>query len=125
MITIGALAFIFAARPDILEAGKEQPSGGVIIWVIGLLLAIGLAIASPLASSHPDGLEWVAERQGFLTTGNAPLYNLIPDYILPGVSNEALATVLAGVVGTLIVFGVALAIAYTRRSRQSAKTLSE
>lgn len=125
LITIGALAFIFAARPDFLEAGKEQPSGGVIIWVIGLLLAIGLAIASPLASSHPDGLEWVAERQGFLASGKAPLYNLIPDYILPCVSNEALATVLAGIVGTLIVFGVALAIAYTRRSRQSAKTLSE
>jgi cobalt/nickel transport system permease protein len=125
LITIGALGLIFAARPDFLETGKEQPSGGVIIWVIGLLLAIGLAIASPLASSHPDGLQWMAERQGFLATAKAPLYNLIPDYILPGVSNEALATVLAGVVGTLIVFGVAIAIAYTRRSRQSAKTLSE
>lgn len=125
LITIGALAFIFAARPDFLETGKEQLSGGVIIWVIGLLLAIGLAIASPLASSHPDGLEWVADRQGFLATAKAPLYNLIPDYILPGVSNEALATVLAGIIGTLIVFGVAIAIAYARRSRQSAKTLSE
>jgi hypothetical protein len=34
------------------------------------------------------------------------------------VSNEALATILAGVLGVLIVFGVAVAVAYTRRGRQ-------
>ena len=40
--------------------------------------------------------------------------SIIPDYVLPGVSNEALATILAGVLGTLHrVLGVALGVAYT------------
>ena len=125
LITVGALALIYASRPDFLETGEEGPVSGVLIWVIGLLLAFGLVIASPLASAHPDGLEWVAEQGGFLDTARDPLYNIIPDYVLPGISNEALATVLAGVVGTLIVFGVALGLAYTRRSRQSTKPLSD
>ena len=46
-------------------------------------------------------------------------YTIIPDYMLPGVSNETLATIIAGVIGVLIVFGVTLGVAYTRRKRQS------
>jgi hypothetical protein len=84
-----------------------------------LVIAVALAIASPLASSHPDGLEWVAEQKGFLDTARGPLFQIIPDYVLPGVSNEALATILAGILGTLIVFGMALAVAYTRRNRST------
>jgi hypothetical protein len=64
-------------------------------------------------------LEWVAEQRGFLDTAQGPVYEIIPDYVFPGVPNEALATILAGVVGTLLVFGVALAVAYARRSRQA------
>jgi hypothetical protein len=70
-----------------------------------------------LASAHPDGLEWVAEQRGFLDAAQGPLYQIIPDYVFPGVPNEALATILAGVVGVVIVFGVALGVAYTRRKR--------
>ena len=66
---------------------------------------------SPLASAHPDGLEWVAEQNGFLDAAQGPVFSIIPDYVLPGVSNEALATILAGLIGTLIVAGVALAVA--------------
>lgn len=114
LITVGALAFILAARPDLLQAGEAKPAGA-LVWVIGLSLALGLAILSPLASAYPDGLEWVAEQQGFLETARDPLYNIIPDYIFPGVTNEALATVIAGILGTLIVFGVTFGVAYARR----------
>ncbi len=65
-----------------------------------------LAIFSPLASSHPDGLERVAEDQGFIEHAQEPWYELIPDYVFPGIPNEALATILAGIVGTLLVFGL-------------------
>lgn len=118
LITIGALAFLAAARPDLVQTSKEAPAGSKFVWGIGLLIALGLAVASPLASANPDGLEWVAEQKGFLETAREPLYNLIPDYVFPGISNEALATILAGIVGTLLVFGVALGVAYLRRSRQ-------
>jgi cobalt/nickel transport system permease protein len=119
LITIGALALIQASRPDLLKAGEEQPAGGAALWVAGLLIALALAVASPLASAHPDGLEWVAEKKGFLEAARGPLYNIIPDYVFPGVSNEVLATILAGIAGTLIVFGVALALAYARRQRHT------
>ncbi len=119
LITLGALAFLYSTRRDLLEAGETRPAGGGLVWVFGLLIALGLAVASPLASTHPDGLEWVAGEKGFLEAARDPLFNLIPDYALPGVSSEALATILAGIIGTLTVFGVVLAVAYMRRTRQT------
>jgi cobalt/nickel transport system permease protein len=118
LITVGALAFLNVSRRDLIRAGDAPAAGGGIVWLFGLLVALGLAIASPLASTHPDGLEWVAAQQGFLETTRQPLYHLIPGYLFPGISNEALATILAGVIGTLIVFGVVLAVGFLRRSSQ-------
>ena len=118
LITVGALAFLSATRRDLLKMGQARPAGGTVVWIGGLVIAAILAIASPLASSHPDGLEWVAEQKGFLSAAQDPLYNIIPDYVFPGIGNEALATIVAGVVGVVVVFGVALAVAYSRRSRQ-------
>jgi cobalt/nickel transport system permease protein len=113
LITVGALALIYSSRLDLIN--KEGSLGGSkAIWVVGLLFALSLAVVSPLASSHPDGLEWVAEKQGFLNSARDPLYQIIPNYSVPGISNQALATILAGILGTLIVFGVALAVAYSR-----------
>lgn len=75
-------------------------------WLVGLGLALIVAFLSPLASSHPDGLERVAEDQGFIERAHDPAYELIADYVFPGVGNEAIATILAGIVGTLLVFAV-------------------
>jgi cobalt/nickel transport system permease protein len=122
LITAGALALIYASRPDLLQAGLGKQAGGVALWVVGLIIAVALAIASPLASAYPDGLEWVAEQRGFLDAAQRPAYEVIPDYVLPGVSNEALATILAGIIGTLLVFGIAAAVAYSRRNRKAAQS---
>jgi cobalt/nickel transport system permease protein len=119
LITVGALAFLQATRPDILKSEATRPAGGKLVWVAGLLIALLLAVISPLASAYPDGLEWVAERQDFLSRQQNPLFNLIPDYVFPGIGNEALATIAAGIFGTLIVFGVALGIAYSRRRKSA------
>jgi len=75
-------------------------------WHVGLLIALGLAILSPLASPWPDGLERVAENKGFIETALEPAFEIIPDYVFPGLANERLATILAGLVGTLILFGL-------------------
>jgi len=119
LITVGALALIYAARPDLVKVQKEPQAGGAALWVGGLIIALILAIASPLASAHPDGLEWVAEQKGFLDSAQGPLYEIIPDYVLPGISNEALATILAGMIGIFIIFCFALAVAYSRKNRQN------
>lgn len=118
-ITVGALTFIYAARRDLLHIGEAAPKGGKAIWVGGLVIASLLAVFSPLASAHPDGLEWVAEQKGFLETARAPLYNIIPDYVFPGISNEALATIIAGLLGVLLVFGVAVGVAFLRRGEKA------
>lgn len=115
LITAGALGFILATRPDLIRSGTARSAGGKLVWGVGLGAALLLAVLSPLASASPDGLERVAEQQGFLNAAQAPAFNILPDYVFPGVSNEAAATILAGIVGTLLVFGVALGIAYVRR----------
>jgi cobalt/nickel transport system permease protein len=99
LLTLGALVFLAATRRDLIAAGEAKTVGGAAIWVGGLAIALILAIASPLASAFPDGLEWVAEQQGFLEMAQGPLYQILPDYVFPGVSNAALATILAGSLG--------------------------
>jgi cobalt/nickel transport system permease protein len=117
MITLGALAFLYANRPSLVVGGSGQTHISKLAWGVGLLLALGVAVLSPLASLNPDGLEWVAEQKGFLNIARGPLYRLIPDYVFPSVSNQATATVLAGILGTLLVFGVVLGAALLRRTR--------
>jgi cobalt/nickel transport system permease protein len=119
LITVGALAFLYNTRPDLLQAGEGGANRSSVVWVAGLLIALALVVLAPLASARPDGLEWVAEQQGFLDTARDPLYNLIPDYVLPGVSNEAAATILAGFIGALLVFAMFFAVALLRRRRQA------
>ena len=116
LITVGALAFLRSTRKDLVGVGVERPAGKAV-WVAGLVIAAVLAIASPLASANPDGLERVAEDTGFLDKGLAAPYQIIPDYVFPGISNEAAATVVAGVVGVIIVASVAWLVAYMRRRR--------
>jgi len=91
-----------------------------MLW--GLLVALAVAIfLSPFASSWPDGLEWVAEGQGFLSKGEGTpvLSSPIPDYILPGIPNDMLATSLAGILGTMIVFGLGYGVACLLKRRNS------
>lgn len=120
LITLGALSFIYSARRDLLKVGQPQSGSDRAVWVGGLLIILALVVLSPLASANPDGLEWVAEQAGFIDRAQGPSFHIIPDYLLPGLSNGAAATVAAGVIGALIVLGVTLALGYTRR-RASAR----
>jgi len=120
LITVGALALVASARPDLLKKPEKGSASEKALILGGIAIALALTVFSPLASSHPDGLEWVAEQKGFLDFAQGPLFEIIPDYVMPGVSNETLATIVAGVIGTLIVFGVAYFTA--RSSRRQGKT---
>jgi hypothetical protein len=75
-------------------------------WVIGLLIAGVIAVlASFFASGDPDGLERVAEDQGFLERAADAFYQILPDYTVPGVEGPV-GTALAGLIGIALVFGV-------------------
>ncbi|MBN1690362.1 MAG: PDGLE domain-containing protein [Dehalococcoidia bacterium] len=89
-------------------------------WIIGLSIALLLAIISPIASQFPDGLDRFAEDNNFGDQANEPAFTVIPDYSFPGVSNDATATIIAGVLGTLILFGFAFGLASLLKSKNEA-----
>lgn len=119
LITVGALAFLSASRRDLLKLNETVPMRGNLVWLIGLAMALLLAVASPLASKHPDGLISVATHYGFISNEQDPVFKIIPHYLFPGVQNETLATILAAVLGTLIVFIVAISVAHSHRHRSA------
>ena len=84
-------------------------------WHIALLICLAIAFISPLASSSPDGLEKVAEDKGFIEEAVEAPYQLISDYVLPGIHNETLATILAGIIGTVVLFGAVCGLAWLLR----------
>jgi hypothetical protein len=98
------------------------------VIAVGLGLAVVVALFSPWASSHPDGLERVAEDEGFLEKAEDPSYEIIPDYTFPGVENERVATILSGLVGIAIVAGLGFGFMYlmrlTARSSRSGSSTS-
>jgi len=115
LITVAALSFIRAARPSLLEEGASAGAGG---WVVGGIgLALLLVLAAPFASGHPDGLEWVAGRTGFLDSAQGAPYNLLPDYTVPGLGETSLSTILAGVIGVFLVAGLIWLVARLLRAR--------
>jgi hypothetical protein len=88
-------------------------------WHFALIISLLVAVLSPLASSSPDGLEKVAENHGFIGLAHNAPFQVIADYIFPGIENEAIATILAGLIGTLVVFGVVYGIGWLIKSRRS------
>jgi hypothetical protein len=76
-------------------------------WVAaGLAVAaIVVVVAAFLASGDPDGLERVAEDIGFIGAGQGSPFTIIADYVFPGVDGP-MATILAGLLGIAVVFGL-------------------
>jgi hypothetical protein len=95
--------------------------GSRLPWIVGgLAIAIVVVVgAAFLASGDPDGLERVAEDQGFDGAGQDSPFELIGDYVFPGLE-EPLATIVAGIIGVVVVFGIVwligLLVARRRRS---------
>ena len=125
LITVAALAIVRAALPGYFDRQIEDSrveartlvAGGVILALILGTLAVFFA------SGNPDGLERVAEDVGFLEAAQEPLYDLLPDYVVPGISSETAAGVLAVVVGTLLLFAVGYGVARILRRRRESQAI--
>jgi hypothetical protein len=88
--------------------------------VLGVLVALLVAgVASYVASSNPDGLEYVAERAGFADRAkDSPAAGSpLSDYQVEGVENDGLSGGLAGVAGALVVLFLAGGLTYLVRRR--------
>ena len=120
LITVAALAFIEQTRPDLLAADETAAQGGRGWIVAGVLVSLLAVLISPLASGNPDGLERVAEDLGFLSLGLDAPYQILPDYTIPLLGETALSTILAGVVGALVVLGLLILVGRNLRSTKKA-----
>ena len=72
--------------------------------ISGFIASLFLAgVVSFYASSHPDGLEKVAEDIGFIETAkeNTNADSVLADYGVKGVDNERLSVGAAGVIGVI------------------------
>lgn len=88
--------------------------------VVSLLVA---GVASYYASSHPDGLEYVAGKTGFADTAkdHPSAGSPLADYSVAGVDDARLSGGLAGVigVGTVLVLSSGLFLVLRRRGTTS------
>jgi len=110
---ISALVYLAVCRvrPELGAEGAANMSadGRGTRWY-GLLAALGVAIfVAPFASPWPDGLESVAIRLGFAeSVAPSPIPVPLSGYHLPGIRSATAATALAGAIGTVVVFALAL-----------------
>ncbi|WP_192904037.1 PDGLE domain-containing protein [Nocardioides albidus] len=88
----------------------------------GLLVALLLAgFGSYYASSHPDGLEYVAGETGFGDTAKDPVDTGSPfaDYGTSGVDDERLSGGIAGVAGVGLTLLIGGGLFWTLRRRET------
>ena len=139
LITAAVLCFVYEARPELLRNVDAAQAGGakrslktvvVILAVCALVVGGGLSL---LASGSPDGLEWAlfgnaeegyAENMGLDeedfgvssaaadTAGSIQeATSFLPDYAFPDSDGPA-GTTVSGVVGCVMVAGVAVLICF-------------
>ena len=133
LISATVIGSVLAVRPDLVwgaqslaptdrtsvSVGRRTTAGFV---AAGLAAAVALVVfVAPNAASDPDGLERVAEDTGFAQQAGDPvLGGPFADYAFQGREGVA-GTIVAGLVGMAVTFGVALVLAGTvRRMRREA-----
>ncbi len=90
-------------------------------WAFLLAALLVAGVGSYYASSHPDGLEYVAEQTGFLDSAedSAVADSPLADYQTSGVDDSRLSGGLAGVIGVLIVLLLGGGLFWLLRQRAS------
>lgn len=125
IITAGLVGYVYATRPDLVAEGRGKSSDSIRSVAVGLsvmaLIAAGLSF---LASSHPDGLEYVYAQFGAEFAERTLVSSPIPDYSVPGLSSERLAVILAGIVGVIVTAALLLSALSAIRERRSDRSPS-
>jgi cobalt/nickel transport system permease protein len=129
VISALAVGAVLASRADLVHGARdlerEQLADGSKVpmrtfLIGGLLAALTVAaIVSQFAVDSPDGLEWVAEEQGFDQVARDHRFEdwVFADYATRGMENETLSLAIAGIVGTLITLLVAWGILQALREK--------
>ena len=134
LVTAAVVSFVFNARPEILEnvSRSRIKSSFSMKKVLLILFATALIIGgffSWFASSYPDGLEWSMEK----TAGTAELESsssihktleevqgkiaFLPEYSFKTENQQDpsghIGTTVAGIVGSIVTLGLAIAIGFS------------
>jgi len=102
LITVAALSFILRTRPDVLGEGSPSAKGGRGWVLVGVLIALSVALLSPWASMNPDGLLRVAHDLGFIDSARSASGPLT-GYQLPTLGATPLSKTIAAAIGVLVV----------------------
>ncbi len=78
-------------------------------YVVSLFLVIGGMLLAPFASPLPDGLEWVAQRYRLLHESMPYFAAPLHDYKASFIGHEYLSSVIAALLGVIILSSVSLA----------------
>jgi cobalt/nickel transport system permease protein len=130
VISCMVVTAVLASRPDLVTGASDlsweqladRPRVAVRTFVFGgVLTAVFFAVVvSQFAASDPDGLERVAEDEGFLESGRAHAFadSLFADYATAGIDNQTLSLGIAGLAGVTLTLLVGYGIvAASRRTR--------
>jgi cobalt/nickel transport protein len=93
--------------------------------VAGILVALGLAVfASPFASTSPDGLNRVAEDQGFSGAADRHAFDSGPvaGYELDAVEDERWSKGLSGLIGVALTFTLGFVLFAALRAARARRT---
>jgi cobalt/nickel transport system permease protein len=130
VISAMAVGAVLAARPDLVYGARDltraqtadRPRIGMRGFVIGMgLVALVFAmVVSQFAAPDPDGLERVAQDQGFSDSAQDHALANTPfaDYATEGLGNETVSLAVAGLAGVAITLIVGLGIVVAVRDRQ-------
>jgi len=121
LITGGILIFILSRRSDLIAAPQKATfATGIGRFVVaGMVCALAVAaFVAPFKSEHPDGLDKVAEVTGIESLKVEKPGLLLDDYQIAvpgGFDLPSAATSLAGILGTAVVFSLAIALSRAAR----------
>ena len=116
LITGMVIVAISRTRPELLYESISDDSqkhrSGLPLYT-GLAIIGVLLFVAPFASPFPDGLEKVAGLLGFeyKVPPHAIIASPWSDYHIPGIASASSATIIAGILGAVIVFGLSFLLA--------------
>jgi len=105
MISALLVGSVLRLRPELLTRSGVNHSRSVLGSGLGLALVAALLLA-PFSSAAPDGLLRVAAQLGAHAPASSGIHAPFAEYTLPGLGTGVLATVLVGVCGALLIFGL-------------------
>lgn len=112
VLTALVVGSVMEARPDLVHGAPPERSERIhrpsmrVVLAAGMLVTVLLAVGlSQFASSNPDGLEFVAEQEGFAGTAQDSQLSGSPlaDYGAGLTGTNTVDTAIAGLVGVVVI----------------------